>query len=66
MLSLIGYARVSSTHQSVTNQVKQLKAAECSDARQEKVSGQSRDGRSELATILDFARTGDNTGCCKT
>jgi DNA invertase Pin-like site-specific DNA recombinase len=58
-MSLIGYARVSSADQSVANQIKQLKAAGCNVVRQEKVSGKSRDGRSELATILDFLRPGD-------
>jgi DNA invertase Pin-like site-specific DNA recombinase len=29
------------------------------EVRQEKVSGKPRDGRSELATILDFVRAGD-------
>jgi DNA invertase Pin-like site-specific DNA recombinase len=58
-MSLIGYARVSSLDQSVTNQVKQLKAAGCSVVRQEKASGKSRHGRSELETIFDFMRSGD-------
>jgi DNA invertase Pin-like site-specific DNA recombinase len=39
--------------------VKQLKAAGCTVVRQEKVSGKSRDGRTELATVLDFIRPGD-------
>jgi DNA invertase Pin-like site-specific DNA recombinase len=58
-MSLIGYARVSSVDQSVATQVKQLKTAGCSVVRQEKFSGKSREGRSELATILDFVRAGD-------
>src|SRR5688572_7005600 len=58
-MSLIGYARVSSTDQSVSNQVKALKAAGCATVRQEKMSGKSRDGRTELATVLDFIRSGD-------
>jgi DNA invertase Pin-like site-specific DNA recombinase len=39
--------------------VKQLKAAGCGVVRQEKISGRSREGRSELATIMDFVRSGD-------
>src|SRR5262245_43868822 len=58
-MSLIGYARVSSSDQSAAHQVKQLKAAGCSVVRQEKASGKARQGRTELATILDFVRTGD-------
>ena len=58
-MALIGYARVSSADQSVASQVKQLKAVGCSVVRQEKVSGRSRDGRNELAIILDFVREGD-------
>jgi DNA invertase Pin-like site-specific DNA recombinase len=58
-MSLIGYARVSSNDQSIAIQVKQLKTAGCSVVRQEKISGKSRAGRSELATILDFVRSGD-------
>ncbi|WP_346732909.1 recombinase family protein [Bradyrhizobium sp. 195] len=30
--------------------------------RQEKVSGRSREGRTELETILDFVRPGDTLG----
>jgi DNA invertase Pin-like site-specific DNA recombinase len=58
-MTMIGYARVSTNDQSVATQVKQLKAAGCTTVRQEKVSGKSRDGRTELATILDFIRAGD-------
>jgi DNA invertase Pin-like site-specific DNA recombinase len=58
-MTLIGYARVSTADQSAVAQVKQLKAAGCSVIRQEKVSGKSRDGRSELSTVLDFIRAGD-------
>jgi DNA invertase Pin-like site-specific DNA recombinase len=57
--SLIGYARVSSTDQSTDMQMKQLRKAGCRTIRTEKVSGKSREGRSELATILDFIRAGD-------
>jgi DNA invertase Pin-like site-specific DNA recombinase len=59
MASLIGYARVSSTDQSTTVQVARLKEAGCQIVRREKQSGRTRDGRTELAIILDFIRPGD-------
>jgi len=59
MASLYGYARVSSSDQKTDVQVELLKAAGCQVVRQEKISGRSRDGRSELETILDFIRPGD-------
>ena len=58
-MTKLGYARVSSIFQSTNIQVEALKAAGCSTVRTEKVSGKSRDGRDELATILDFLREGD-------
>ena len=59
MSTLIGYARVSTTDQKTENQIEALKAAGCQVIRSEKVSGRSRDGRTELETILEFIRTGD-------
>lgn len=58
-MSLIGYARVSTINQSTDTQVERLKAAGCEIVRQEKASGKSREGRTELETILDFVRPGD-------
>lgn len=58
-MTLIGYARVSTTDQSTDVQVDRLKAAGCSVIRTEKVSGGSREGWTELATILEFLRPGD-------
>ena len=58
-MTKLGYARVSSISQSTDIQVKALKTAGCTTIRTEKVSGKSRDGRDELATILDFLREGD-------
>lgn len=61
MLSMarIGYARVSTTDQDHGSQEARLKAASCDVIRAEKVSGKSRDGRDELATVMDFIRADD-------
>jgi DNA invertase Pin-like site-specific DNA recombinase len=56
---LIGYARVSTAGQDTATQEAKLKAAGCTLVRTETVSGGSRDGRNELASILDFVRPGD-------
>jgi DNA invertase Pin-like site-specific DNA recombinase len=58
-MSRIGYARVSTIDQDLDTQIAKLKAEGCSIIRSEKVSGASRDGRAELATIIDFLRPGD-------
>jgi DNA invertase Pin-like site-specific DNA recombinase len=56
---LIGYARVSTADQDTSIQEAALKAAGCTVIRAEKLSGATRDGRDELASILDFIRPGD-------
>nr|WP_254911386.1 recombinase family protein [Sphingomonas sp. CDS-1] len=56
---MIGYARVSTSSQSTDIQVSKLKEAGCSVIRMEKVSGRSREGRSELETVMDFIQAGD-------
>ena len=56
---LIGYARVSTTGQDTATQEAKLKAAGCTLIRTETVSGGSRNGRNELASILDFIRPAD-------
>src|ERR1700722_1227605 len=56
---LIGYARVSTIGQDTATQEAKLKAAGCTLVRTETVSGGSRNGRNELASILDFIRPGD-------
>ncbi len=58
-MARIGYARVSTTDQDLETQISKLKAEGCEVVRSEKVSGASRDGRNELATVLDFLRPGD-------
>ena len=58
-MARIGYARVSTTGQDTAIQVAALRAAGCEVVREEKASGTTTKGRSELATILDFLRAGD-------
>lgn len=58
-MARIGYARVSTRDQDLGIQRSKLEAAGCGVVREEKVSGKSRDGRDELATILEFIRPGD-------
>jgi DNA invertase Pin-like site-specific DNA recombinase len=54
-----GYARVSTTDQDVALQEAALRAAGCEVIRSEKRSGSSTAGRTELQTLIDFARKGD-------
>src|ERR1700680_4831854 len=58
-MTVIGYARVSTTDQDLTIQQTALKAAGCGVIRAEKRSGTTTDGRAELQTVLDFLRKGD-------
>jgi DNA invertase Pin-like site-specific DNA recombinase len=56
---LYGYARVSTTDQHLSLQTDALKAAGCQVIRSEKMTGTTREGRAELATLLEFVREGD-------
>jgi DNA invertase Pin-like site-specific DNA recombinase len=56
---IIGYARVSSTSQSLDIQNEALTAAGCEKVFSEKVSGRSTTDREQLALALSFAREGD-------
>jgi DNA invertase Pin-like site-specific DNA recombinase len=58
-MTVIGYARVSTTDQNLEVQENALRAAGCDLIRSEKRSGTSTAGREELRTVLDFLRTGD-------
>ncbi|WP_173976935.1 recombinase family protein [Magnetospirillum sp. LM-5] len=58
-MTKIGYARVSTNDQDTSIQVAALRAAGCEIVREEKASGTSTSGRTELATVLDFLREGD-------
>ncbi|WP_080833353.1 recombinase family protein [Agrobacterium genomosp. 13] len=53
------YARVSTLDQDLEIQQQRLVAEGCQIVRCEKVSGASRQGRAELATIIQFLREGD-------
>jgi DNA invertase Pin-like site-specific DNA recombinase len=59
MTALYGYARVSTIDQDLSIQTTALKTAGCTVIRSEKASGSSLNGRSELATLLEFLRPGD-------
>src|ERR1700720_4653838 len=58
-MTVIGYARVSTTDQDLSIQNAALKAAGCDPIRSEKRSGTTTQGREELRTILEFLRKGD-------
>ena len=58
-MNTIGYARVSTTDQDCSLQEAALQAHGCTIIRSERVSGTSRQGRTELDTVLDFIRKGD-------
>src|SRR6202008_4600770 len=58
-MTIIGYARVSTTDQDLGIQEAALKAAGCEVIRAEKRSGTTTAGRTELQTVLDFIRKDD-------
>lgn len=58
-MTVIGYARVSTTDQNLDAQESALRAAGCDIIRSEKRSGATTAGREELRTVLDFLRQGD-------
>ena len=55
----VRHARVSTTDQDLGLQEAALRAGGCEVIRSEKVTGTTREGRTELATLLDFIRKGD-------
>jgi DNA invertase Pin-like site-specific DNA recombinase len=61
-MTVIGYARVSTTDQDLSIQETALRAAGCEVIRAEKRSGTTTQGREELRTVLDFLRKGDHRG----
>lgn len=58
-MARIGYARVSTIDQDLQVQHDRLRREGCEIIRSEKVSGGSREGRTELATVIEFLRQGD-------
>jgi DNA invertase Pin-like site-specific DNA recombinase len=58
-MARIGYARVSTLDQDLEIQQQRLVDEGCQIVRCEKVSGASRQGRTELATIIEFLREDD-------
>jgi len=58
-MTVIGYARVSTTDQNLEVQESALRASGCDLIRSEKRSGTTTAGREELRTVLDFLRSGD-------
>ena len=58
-MTVIGYARVSTTDQDLDIQLAKLKEAGADIVRHEKMSGTTTEGRGELQTVLEFLRKGD-------
>src|SRR5260370_15338287 len=58
-MTVIGYARVSTTDQNLEVQEHALRTAGCDTIRSEKRTGTTTAGRHELRTVLDFLRKGD-------
>ena len=58
-MTQVGYARVSSTGQSLEIQEEQLRAAGCEKLFAEKRSGTSAEGRDQLQAALEWVREGD-------
>ncbi|MCW1754964.1 recombinase family protein, partial [Rhizobium acaciae] len=58
-MARIGYARVSTIDQDLQVQLDRLRKEGCEIIRSEKVSGVSREGRAELATVIEFLRQDD-------
>jgi len=56
---VVGYARVSTVDQDHSTQVDRLKQAGCVRVYEEKRSGNSVEGRSQLQACLDYVREGD-------
>lgn len=58
-MAIYGYARVSSSSQSLAIQQEALRTSGCDVIRSEKATGTKLEGRTELETIIQFARPGD-------
>jgi DNA invertase Pin-like site-specific DNA recombinase len=64
-MAIVGYARVSSTGQSLEVQREQLRAAGCEEIFEEKRSGTSTEGREQLEAAMRFVRKGDVFLVCR-
>ena len=62
---LVGYARVSTTDQTLDTQVERLTYEGCEKLFSESYSGGSTQGRKQLQLALDFVREGDVLVCTK-
>ena len=58
-MAIYGYARVSSSSQSLAIQQEALETSGCDVIRSERATGTKLEGRTELETIIQFARPGD-------
>lgn len=58
-MSLVGYARVSSIQQDLTEQLEALKAFGCEKIFSGKHSGKAKDNQEQLNKMLDYIREGD-------
>jgi len=58
-MATIGYARVSTSQQSLDIQLSALKKAKCKKIFSEKVSGNTKKGREKLQECLNYLREGD-------
>ena len=56
----IGYARVSTTGQSLEAQIKKLEKAGCKKIFKEKITGTGKQKREQLGLALDYVREGDS------
>lgn len=63
-MAIIGYARVSTTGQSLESQLDQLAAAGAEKIFQEKISGVKKN-RPQMTAMLDYIREGDTVIACK-
>lgn len=64
IIIIIGYARVSTSDQNLARQLDSLKSYDCKKIFQEKITGTKLE-RSELNTMLEFARKGDVIVVCE-
>jgi DNA invertase Pin-like site-specific DNA recombinase len=59
VLTIYGYARVSTTHQDINLQIEELKRYGCETIFQEHVSGKNAEDRREFQKLLSIVRKGD-------